>query len=223
MRRRAWPILLALAALTLTSVLLSGCTRKAGAPGGTTAVGAAGSGGVTGSGMPGSGPGSSAGTGGAGLAGGGRDGASGALGASGAAGGMGAAGGIGATGTTIPALPSPSAFAEIAALRDVHFDFDRYTIRAQDGTALEQNARWLKVNPRALILIEGHTDERGTNEYNMALGERRASATREYLAGLGIDRSRVTLLTYGEERPVCAERLESCWGQNRRAHFLVRQ
>jgi peptidoglycan-associated lipoprotein len=219
MRRRTWPILLALAALTLTSVLLSGCTGKSGAPGGTT-VGAAGPGGIAGSGTPGSRPGSSAGTGEAGLAGGGRDGAAGAPGAPGSSG---AQGGMGAAGTTIPALPAPGAFGEIAALRDVHFDFDRYTIRPQDGKTLEQNARWLSANPRALVLIEGHTDERGTNEYNMALGERRASVTREYLAALGIDRARVTLLTYGEERPVCTDRSESCWAQNRRAHFLVRQ
>jgi peptidoglycan-associated lipoprotein len=131
--------------------------------------------------------------------------------------------GAGAAGTTIPALPAPSAFSEAAALRDIHFDFDRYTIRTQDGTALEQNAHWLKANPRSLVLIEGHTDERGTNEYNMALGERRAAATRDYLASLGIDRSRVTLITYGEERPLCTERTEACWAQNRRAHFLVRQ
>jgi peptidoglycan-associated lipoprotein len=225
MRQRAWPILLALTAITVTSVLLSGCsTAKSGAPGGAAgSASGSGPGGMTGSGMPGSRSGSGAESGQAGLADGNRDGASGAPGAAGAAGGMGMAGGTGAAGTTIPALPSPSAFTEIAALRDVHFEFDRYTIRSQDGAALEQNARWLKANPRAFVLIEGHTDERGTNEYNVALGERRAAATRESLAALGIERSRVTLITYGEERPLCSERAESCWAQNRRAHFLVRQ
>jgi peptidoglycan-associated lipoprotein len=223
MKRRTSPILLAVTALTLTSVLLSGCsTKKSGAPGGT-AAGAAGSSGMTGSGTPGSRPGSGTESGQAGMTAGSRDGAP---GAAGTAGGMGAAGGMGvagATGTTIPALPSPAAFSETSALRDVHFEFDRYTIRPQDSAALDQNARWLKANPRALILIEGHTDERGTNEYNVALGERRASATREYLAALGIERTRVSMITYGEERPVCSDRTEGCWAQNRRAHFLVRQ
>jgi peptidoglycan-associated lipoprotein len=204
--RRAWPILFALTALTASAVLSNGCATKTGSPGGGSANGAAGASGMT----PGSRPGSSAESGQAGLA----DGASGEAGA---------AAGLAAAGTTIPALPAPSAFSEIAALRDVHFDFDRDNIRPQEGKALEQNARWLKANPGSLLLIEGHTDERGTNEYNMALGERRASSARDYLAALGIDRSRVTLITYGEERPLCAERTEICWAQNRRAHFLVRQ
>src|SRR5262249_26366355 len=207
MWRHAWPIVLALVALSLTSVLLSGCGRKP-APAGAT-VGAAG---AAGAGAGGSGgPGARSGTG----SGRGEGGAAGAPGR--------AAGGAGMAGTTLPALPSPSAFGEITALRDVHFEFDRYTIRRQDGRALEDNARWLKANPRALLLIEGHADERGTNEYNIALGERRATAARDYLVTLGIDRARITLLSYGEERPLCSERTESCWAQNRRAHFLVRQ
>ena len=129
----------------------------------------------------------------------------------------------GSSGVTLPALPSPREFVEVEALQDVHFDFDRYTIRSQDRAALDANARWLKSNAGALLLIEGHADERGTNEYNLALGERRAKATRDQLAERGIPTSRVTILTYGEERPLCTERTEGCWAKNRRAHFLVKQ
>jgi peptidoglycan-associated lipoprotein len=102
------------------------------------------------------------------------------------------------------------------------FDFDRYDLRPQDKEALAKNADWLKAHAGALLLIEGHADERGTNEYNLALGERRAKAARDYLASLGIDGGRVTLISYGEERPLCTERAESCWARNRRGHFLVK-
>jgi peptidoglycan-associated lipoprotein len=129
----------------------------------------------------------------------------------------------GATGTTIPALPSPKEFVEISALRDVYFDFDRYDIRPPDAKTLEANAAWLKQNGNALLLIEGHADERGTNEYNLALGERRAKSTRDHLVSLGISGGRITIISYGEERPVCTERTEACWAKNRRAHFLVKQ
>jgi peptidoglycan-associated lipoprotein len=125
-------------------------------------------------------------------------------------------------GTVIPALPSPSGFNESAALRDIHFDFDQYRIRPEAGRALEDNARWLKSHAGAILLIEGHADERGTNEYNLALAERRAGAARDYLIALGVARTRINVVSYGEERPVCADRLETCWSQNRRAHFLVR-
>jgi peptidoglycan-associated lipoprotein len=125
-------------------------------------------------------------------------------------------------GTVIPALPSPSGFSESAALRDIHFDFDQYRIRPEAGRALENNARWLKSHAGAILLIEGHADERGTNEYNLALAERRAGAARDYLIALGVARTRINVVSYGEERPICADRFESCWAQNRRAHFLVR-
>lgn len=129
----------------------------------------------------------------------------------------------GATGTTIPMLPSPKEFVETSALRDVHFDFDRHVIRRGDEQILADNARWLKANPTALLLIEGHADERGTNEYNLALGERRGNGVRDYLVSLGVEVGRMTVISYGEERPTCTERTEACWAQNRRAHFLVKQ
>ncbi|HEY7141328.1 MAG TPA: peptidoglycan-associated lipoprotein Pal, partial [Methylomirabilota bacterium] len=174
----------------------------------------AGAGGAGSGGTMGSGPGS-AGSMGAGAGGTGAGGA-------GAAGGSGA-GGAAATGTTIPSLPSPKEFVESAALRDVYFDFDRYDVRAGDKGTLDENAKWLKSNQSALLLIEGHADERGTNEYNLALGERRAKATRDYLVSVGIDAGRITVISYGEERPVCTEKAEPCWAKNRRAHFLVKQ
>jgi peptidoglycan-associated lipoprotein len=118
-------------------------------------------------------------------------------------------------------LPSPKDFREIAALRDIHFEFDQYLIRAQDGPVLDANARWLQANVRTLVLIEGHADERGTNEYNVALAERRAKVTRDHLVERGVAVTRITIVPYGEERPACTARSEACWAQNRRAHFLV--
>jgi peptidoglycan-associated lipoprotein len=150
-------------------------------------------------------------------------GGAGAAGAGGAGAGGAGAGGAAATGTTIPSLPSPKEFVESAALRDVFFDFDRYDVRAGDKGTLDENAKWLKSNQSALLLIEGHADERGTNEYNLALGERRAKATRDYLVSVGIDAGRITVISYGEERPTCTEKADGCWAKNRRAHFLVKQ
>ncbi len=80
----------------------------------------------------------------------------------------------------------------------------------------------MKENPDYLILIEGHCDERGTNEYNLALGERRAKSTMNFLVSQGVQANRITLISYGEERPLCTEHNEACWAQNRRAHFLVK-
>ncbi len=137
-----------------------------------------------------------------------------------------AAGGVGAqglTGAVFPALPSPKEFVEVSALRDIHFDFDRYEVRAQDAKVLDENAQWLKRNAGVRVLIEGHADERGTNEYNLALGERRARAARDYLESRGVDASRMVIISYGEERPVCTERTEACWAKNRRAHFLIKE
>jgi peptidoglycan-associated lipoprotein len=109
-----------------------------------------------------------------------------------------------------------------ADLVDVHFEFDKYDIRPEAAKMLDANAAWLKANPRQLVLIEGHCDERGTVEYNLALGERRAKATQNYLAAHGVAASRVTIVSYGKERPQCTESNEACWAQNRRAHFLVK-
>jgi len=126
----------------------------------------------------------------------------------------------GGGGTT--ARPDVKEFAAIADLKDIHFDFDKYDIRPGDAKTLDGNAGWLKSNPNHLVLIEGHCDERGTNEYNLALGERRAKSTMNYLVSQGVQASRITIISYGEERPVCSQKTEECWAQNRRAHFLVK-
>jgi peptidoglycan-associated lipoprotein len=107
-------------------------------------------------------------------------------------------------------------------LAEIHVDFDRYDVRAHDKTVLDKNAGWLTAHAGAQLLIEGHADERGTNEDNRALGERRAKAACDDLAGLGIDGRRVTILSDGEERPLATERAEPCWPRDRRAHFLVK-
>jgi peptidoglycan-associated lipoprotein len=239
MTRRPWQTTFTVLALFTASVVLTGCPKKPAPQAGTgpgggagptvsggTGSGAGGAGGAGttgagGSGSMGSGPGSAgsmAAGGGAGAGGAGAGGASGS-----GAGAAGGAGGAAATGTTIPSLPSPKEFVESAALRDVYFDFDRYDIRTGDKGTLDENARWLKSNQSALLLIEGHCDERGTNEYNLALGERRAKATRDYLVSVGIDAGRITVISYGEERPTCTDKAEPCWSKNRRAHFLVKQ
>ena len=111
---------------------------------------------------------------------------------------------------------------EGGVLKDVHFAFDRYDLDATARDILAANAEWLKDNPRARTEIEDHCDERGTVEYNLALGERRAKATQNYLAAHGVEAARVSIVSYGKERPQCAEANEACWAKNRRAHFLVK-
>jgi peptidoglycan-associated lipoprotein len=123
--------------------------------------------------------------------------------------------------STATTPPAPSEFRATDNLKDVFFDFDKYDIRQSDAKTLDTNAAWLKSNDN-LVLIEGHCDERGTNEYNLALGERRAKATMNYLVSQGVQASRITIISYGKERPTCTEHTESCWAQNRRAHFLVK-
>jgi peptidoglycan-associated lipoprotein len=108
-------------------------------------------------------------------------------------------------------------------LKDVYFDYDRYDLSADARTVLRTNADWLKSNPNARVEIEGHSDERGTNEYNLALGAKRAQSVREYLTTLGVAAGRLSTISYGEEIPVCREQDESCWRQNRRARFVVLQ
>src|SRR5262245_33004674 len=118
--------------------------------------------------------------------------------------------------------PSPKDFSRTSELRDIQFDFDKYAIRPDAAKILEANARWLSEHPNMIVLVEGHCDERGTNEYNLALGERRAKATVEFLVARGVAADRFTHISYGEERPLCTERTEGCWARNRRAAFLVK-
>lgn len=123
----------------------------------------------------------------------------------------------------VAARPAPPAeYMANAALAPIHFEFDKSDIRTADASILQANARWLADNPGQLLLIEGHCDPRGTNQYNLALGERRASAAKNYLVAQGVDATRITIVSYGEERPVCMEETEACWAQDRRAMFLTK-
>ena len=104
---------------------------------------------------------------------------------------------------------------------DVYFDLDDSALSDESRERLARNAELLRAQPQFNLTIEGHADERGTNEYNLALGERRANAVRDYLSSLGVDGGRMRTLSYGEERPVCTESAESCWSQNRRGHLVI--
>jgi peptidoglycan-associated lipoprotein len=106
-------------------------------------------------------------------------------------------------------------------LKDVFFEFDRYDLRADARDILKGNADWLKKNASARVEIEGHCDDRGTNEYNLALGAKRSQAVKDYLVTLGISNERLSTISYGEEIPVCKEQSEDCRGKNRRARFVV--
>jgi peptidoglycan-associated lipoprotein len=119
--------------------------------------------------------------------------------------------------------PAPADFVHVSDVADVHFDFDKHEIRPGDVAILEANARWLHIRADHIVLIEGHCDDRGTSEYNVALGERRARAAMNYLVSRGIRSDRITLVSYGEDRPACTDKTESCWTRNRRAHFKVKR
>lgn len=106
-------------------------------------------------------------------------------------------------------------------LGDVFFDFDRAELREDARERLARNGEWLRAHPEFDVTIEGHCDERGTNEYNLALADRRSGAALNYLASLGVPTSRLRSISYGEERPQCTASTESCWAMNRRAHFVV--
>lgn len=108
-------------------------------------------------------------------------------------------------------------------LKDVSFGFDSAALSESARATLKANADWLKGNPAARVQIEGHCDERGAADYNMALGAKRAQAAMDYLATLGIAANRLSTISYGEEIPVCKEKTEECWARNRRARFVVSQ
>jgi peptidoglycan-associated lipoprotein len=98
----------------------------------------------------------------------------------------------------------------------VHFDYDRYQLRDEDRAILQRQAAWLQKYPQVRVTVEGHCDERGTREYNLALGARRANAVKEYLVSLGVSSGRTDTISYGKERPICTESSEDCNAQNRR-------
>jgi peptidoglycan-associated lipoprotein len=107
-------------------------------------------------------------------------------------------------------------------IKDAFFDYDKYDIREDARAALQADARSLRERPGIRITIEGHCDERGSEKYNLALGDRRANAAKDFLISLGIDASRIDTTSYGKERPFCEEHTEECWQLNRRAHLVMR-
>jgi peptidoglycan-associated lipoprotein len=106
-------------------------------------------------------------------------------------------------------------------LQPVYFDYDSSSVRADARATMKANADWLKAHPAEKIRIEGNCDERGTKEYNVALGQRRAANAKKYLTDLGIASRRISLLSYGKEKPVCNTDSEACWQKNRRDDFIV--
>jgi peptidoglycan-associated lipoprotein len=127
------------------------------------------------------------------------------------------------TAAPAPPPPAPKEFQPNDAVKPIFFDFDKAVIRPGDAKTLDASAAWLKQNANQLLLIEGHCDERGTNEYNLALGDRRAKAAMNYLVAQGISADRMTIVSYGEERPVCTEHTDACWAKNRRDQFMVKE
>ncbi|MGW8207995.1 MAG: peptidoglycan-associated lipoprotein Pal [Syntrophobacteria bacterium] len=105
---------------------------------------------------------------------------------------------------------------------NIHFDFDKYVLTPKAMMILDEKAAYLREHPEVRVLVEGHCDERGTNEYNLALGDRRANSAKTYLVKSGVGESRITTISYGEEQPLCMDHAESCWWTNRRAQFQVR-
>lgn len=125
-----------------------------------------------------------------------------------------------------PPPPPPKAEPSLDELflkevQDAYFDYDKADIRPDARQALSKTADFLKAHPSVRVTIEGHCDERGSTEYNLGLGDRRASATKQYLVSLGVTADRMTTVSFGKEKPFCAEHNEPCWQQNRRGHFVM--
>lgn len=113
------------------------------------------------------------------------------------------------------------AAAAAAGLQPVYFDYDKSLLREDARSVMKANAEWLRANPGVNVRLEGNTDERGTNEYNQALGQRRAASARKYLTDIGISAGRMSLLSYGEEKQACEESSEECWQRNRRVDLVA--
>lgn len=139
---------------------------------------------------------------------------------------------------TIEPTPEPEPFVEAAPapmieearlfqpmvevhLEDIHFSFDQFDLDETSKQVLRNNANLLRDNPEMRVEIQGHCDERGTNNYNLGLGERRVMSTKKFLTALGIESHRLTTISYGEEKPFCFDNNDDCWRQNRRSHFMV--
>ena len=121
----------------------------------------------------------------------------------------------------IPVAPAPVAAPVVVVAKDINYDFDKYNIRPGDAETLKANSAWFKANPGKKMRIEGHCDERGTVEYNLALGQKRADAAKAYIVNLGVDGKLIETVSYGKERPVDPGHNEAAWAKNRRAHFMA--
>jgi peptidoglycan-associated lipoprotein len=124
---------------------------------------------------------------------------------------------------TPPVEPAPSEDMDTIfgkEVRDAYFDFNKADIRADARDALTKTAEFLRNNPGVRVTVEGHCDERGSTEYNLGLGDRRASAVKQYLVSLGVSADRLSTVSFGKEKPFCMESTEACWQQNRRGHFV---
>jgi peptidoglycan-associated lipoprotein len=108
-------------------------------------------------------------------------------------------------------------------LTDIHFGYNDYAIQPQDNSILRANADWLTQHPETHVQVEGHCDDRGSEEYNIALGAKRAQAAKDYLTTLGVSSDRISTISYGKELPLCTDETDECWAQNRRDHFAVSQ
>ena len=128
----------------------------------------------------------------------------------------------GSAGRQMDDMRAEQAASAAAGLRDVFFGYDSWTISDEGRQVLLRDAEWIKANPTAVIKVEGHCDERGTGAYNLVLGEKRAKSVRNYLVELGISASRLSVVSYGKERPFCEEHGESCYQQNRRGHLVIK-
>jgi peptidoglycan-associated lipoprotein len=126
------------------------------------------------------------------------------------------------SGRQLEEIRAEQAASAAAGLRDVFFGYDSWTISDDQRQSLNRDAEWMRSNPAAMIKVEGHCDERGTSAYNLVLGEKRAKAVRNYLVELGISANRLSVVSYGKERPSCMEHAESCYQQNRRGHLAVK-
>jgi peptidoglycan-associated lipoprotein len=128
----------------------------------------------------------------------------------------------GSAGRQLDEMRAEQAAAAAAGLRDVFFAYDSWVISEDGRQALSRAAEWMKSSSGAAIKVEGHCDERGTSAYNLVLGEKRAKAVRNYLVELGVSANRLSVVSYGKERPFCNEHAESCYQQNRRGHLIVK-
>lgn len=118
--------------------------------------------------------------------------------------------------TTSSIIPGSAEDLKVNVGDTVHFDYDRYNVTDEDRGTLQKQAAWLAKYPQVRVTVEGHCDERGTREYNLALGARRANAVKEYLVSLGVSSQRLDTISYGKERPICTDSSEDCYAQNRR-------